>query len=271
MKYAVSEDGVQALNGLSTKLSATTTQINSLTGTILNRIAEYQDVLGPHKKSIEEAVGEIATSTNVAAGSVESVAEILSDVAASYQEIIANDRIRQTTQSTNAHGGKESTKNGLNGGGVSPSSNGITQATSIGAISQWIKNINPHYGNPFFPQSSVNCGSCAFAVERRLSGDSTATATLVNIGTDAAMEQATGKKCTYMSVNQIEEHLRQKGAGSHLIVGINRRLPNGKPISGHWFNAFFDGEKIYTIEGQSGEILEWPHDYGYISEWCALI
>lgn len=142
---------------------------------------------------------------------------------------------------------------------------------SITSISSWIKNINPHYGNPFIPQSSVNCGSCAFAVERRLCGDESAVATLNNIGTDAAMEQATGKKCVYMSVDKIEEHLRQKGAGSHLIVGINRRLPNGKPISGHWFNAFFDGERIYTIEGQAGEILEWPHDYGYISEWCALV
>ncbi len=144
-------------------------------------------------------------------------------------------------------------------------------SNSISDISGWIKNINPHYGNPFFPESSVNCGSCAFAVESRLNGDLTATATLINIGTDAAMEQATGKKCLYMTVDKIEEHLRGMGAGSHLIVGINRRLPNGKSIAGHWFNAFYDGEKIYTIEGQSGEILEWPHDYGYISEWCALV
>ena len=104
-----------------------------------------------------------------------------------------------------------------------------------------------------------------------MNGDASATASLTNIGTDAAMESATGKKCTYMSVDEISEKLKSMGAGSHLIVGINRRLPNGKPISGHWFNAFYDGEKIYTLEGQSGKILEWPHDYGHISEWCALI
>lgn len=144
-------------------------------------------------------------------------------------------------------------------------------AHTIQSISEWITKINPHYGNPFFPQSKVNCGSCAFAIEQRLNGDQTATASLTNIGTDEGMERATGKTCTYMSVDDIGNKLKELGPGSHLIVGINRRLPNGKPISGHWFNAFYDGEKIYTLEGQSGKILEWPHDYGNVSEWCALI
>lgn len=144
-------------------------------------------------------------------------------------------------------------------------------SNSVQAISQWITEINPHYGNPFFPQSRVNCGSCALAVERRLNGDQTAAASLTNIGTDAGMEQATGKTCTYMPVGDIERTLKEMGAGSHLIVGINRRHPDGRPISGHWFNAFYDGTTIYTIDGQSGKIMEWPHDYGYVSEWCAMI
>lgn len=85
------------------------------------------------------------------------------------------------------------------------------------------------------------------------------------------MEQATGKTCTYMSIDDIEHMLKEMGAGSHLIVGINRKLPDGKQISGHWFNVYYDGTKIYTIEGQAGQILEWPHDYGYVSEWCAMV
>lgn len=104
-----------------------------------------------------------------------------------------------------------------------------------------------------------------------MNGDTSATASLTNIGTDEGMEAVTGKKCVYMSVTDITEKLKSMGAGSHLIVGINRRLPDGKPISGHWFNVFFDGQNIYTLEGQAGQILEWPHDYGYISEWCALV
>ena len=62
------------------------------------------------------------------------------------------------------------------------------------------------------------------------------------------------------------------GPGSHLIVGINRYpTPWGSPRAGHWFNAYYDGEKIYTLDGQSGDVLDWPYDYGDISEWCALI
>lgn len=153
-----------------------------------------------------------------------------------------------------------------NAGTISNSANG-----SIKEISSWISKVNPHYGNPFFPQSSVNCGSCALAVENRLSGNKGATASLTNIGTDAGMEQATGKKCTYMGLDEMTEFVKSQGSGAHFIVGINRRLPNGKSISGHWFNVYNDGGKLYTLEGQAGEIFEWPHDYGYISEWCIMI
>lgn len=93
-----------------------------------------------------------------------------------------------------------------------------------------------------------------------------------NIGTDFGMEQATGKKCVYMSVNNIENKLKEMGPGAHLIVGINRkRTFLGKPQSGHWFNAYYDGQNVYTIDGQIGQILEWPYDYGDISEWCAMV
>lgn len=164
---------------------------------------------------------------------------------------------------------------GMADGALSNSSTGtVTNITtnSIQAISEWISKINPHYGNPFFPQSNVNCGSCALAVEQRLNGDTTAKADLsTELGTDAAMEQATGKTCTYMQVNDIADKLKKMGPGSHLIVGINRRLPDGSRVAGHWFNAFYDGQKIYTLDGQLGQILEWPYDYGYISEWCALV
>ena len=105
--------------------------------------------------------------------------------------------------------------------------------------------------------------------------DRTHVANSKNIGTDREMEQATGKKCVYMPVDEISQRLIRAGAGSHLIVGINREpiVIDGKKVarSGHWFNAYYDGHRIYTVEGQSGNIYEWPHDYGGISEWCALI
>lgn len=160
----------------------------------------------------------------------------------------------------------------------SDSSNGTPSIETIESISRWVKDINPNY-NPYSPKYhaySVNCGSCAFAVEQRLSGkDRAHVASNKNISTDRKMERATGRKCVYMPVEEISQRLIQAGAGSHLIVGINREpiMIDGKKVarSGHWFNAYYDGNRIYTIEGQSGNIYEWPHDYGGISEWCALI
>lgn len=142
--------------------------------------------------------------------------------------------------------------------------------------SKWIADVNPNFYDPFILPSKnpyhVNCGSCAFAVDTRLSGGDDLVATQKNIGTDRTMEIATGKKCVYMPLESIEDYLRNQGAGSHLIVGINRGpAQNGCPQSGHWFNAFFDGVNFHTIDGQSGEILEWPYDYGDVTEWCALV
>ncbi len=147
---------------------------------------------------------------------------------------------------------------------------------SIDSIRSWLGDINPNYKNPFIPNWNnpyhINCGSCAFAVESRLNGDTTVVAHKENIGTDSGMERATGKKCVYMPVEKIEEKLKEQGAGSHMIVGINRKpTPWGQGQAGHWFNAYYDGKKIYTLDGQTGEVYDWPYDYGDISEWCALI
>ena len=156
-----------------------------------------------------------------------------------------------------------------------PAQSTDTKSDLIRGIESWLGEINPHYNDPFFPPRDnpyrINCGSCAFAVYQKLEGNSAAAATEVNIPTDEAMEGWTGKQCVYMSPEKIEEILKTRGAGAHLIVGVNRRRPSGQPISGHWFNAVYDGHKIYTVDGQSGEVMDWPHDYGYVSEWCTLL
>ena len=40
---------------------------------------------------------------------------------------------------------------------------------------------------------------------------------------------------------------------------------------GHWFNAYYDGYQVYTIEGQGGEIRGWPPDYGNVVHWDVSI
>ena len=132
-------------------------------------------------------------------------------------------------------------------------------------ISSWIKEINPKF-NPFSPYGS-NCGTCSYYVHERINGNNLGEAGPVNIApTDPKMEALTGLNCQYMSVADIESVLRSRGPGSHLIVGINREYS-----AGHWFNAYYDGERFYTIDGQSGKIMDWPHDYGNVTAWCALV
>ncbi len=137
-------------------------------------------------------------------------------------------------------------------------------------IKRWLdgKEINPNY-NPFrFTPYSVNCGSCAFALWSRITGKNPeAVASAKNIAPhDRDMERLTQLKVRYMSPKDIETILRARGPGSHLIVGINRTTG-----SGHWFNAFFDGKEVRTLDAQSGKVYEWPHDYGRVSAWCALV
>ena len=149
---------------------------------------------------------------------------------------------------------------------------------NITPISIWVSQINPNFNNPNLPISmqkkyQENCGSCAFAMEQHFNGvDLTMVASEHNIGTDGAMEAATGKRCVYMDPTEIERILVKKGAGAHLIVGIDRYNPITKgPATGHWFNLYYDGKKIHTVDGQSGKLYGWPHNYGNISRWCTMI
>lgn len=149
---------------------------------------------------------------------------------------------------------------------------------SMTPVKIWVNRINPNYKNQNLSGSQrrlyqENCGSCAFSLEQHFNGnDITAEATVHNIGTDAEMEKLTGKRCVYMAPEKIEKHLISQGAGAHLIVGINRVNPvTGAPAVGHWFNAYYDGKKIYTLDAQTGNIYDWPHDYGNVSEWCAML
>lgn len=138
----------------------------------------------------------------------------------------------------------------------------------LAEMKTWIKDINPNF-DPYNPWSAYNknCGSCALAVHNRLKGYKDVVAGRINIAPqDADMEELTGLKCEYMNPSDIEKLLISRGAGSELIVGINR-----EDGPGHWFNVFYDGTNLYTVDGQSGKIMGWPHDYQNVSAWCALV
>lgn len=126
-------------------------------------------------------------------------------------------------------------------------------------IKSWISSINP---NPHHdPRRNVNCGKCAAAVYERLNGNDGAVAGLGTYSI-SEMNSITGRNQTSMSPSEIAHYLRTQGAGAHAVVGVDRSTG-----AGHWFNAFFDGHQVYTIEGQSGEINGWPPDYGDVVYW----
>lgn len=92
MKYAVSDEGVQALKGMSQAISSAKDEISGHAQK-LKSAGDGQD-LGPHAASIVSAAETIEEAINGASDPLEDIAAVLEDVADSYEEIIGNDRIR---------------------------------------------------------------------------------------------------------------------------------------------------------------------------------
>ena len=133
---------------------------------------------------------------------------------------------------------------------------------SIDDVGGWLSDVNPKF-DPWDVDSpySSNCGSCALAVENRLNGNSDAVATDSTLSIEE-MEQQTGMEQVSMQPDEIEQYLISQGPGSHAIIGIDR-----SEGPGHWFNAYYDGEKVYALDGQTGTTEGWPPDYGDVVNW----
>lgn len=72
----------------------------------------------------------------------------------------------------------------------------------------------------------------------------------------------TGLEQVSMSPEEIEATLLGAGDGAHAIIGIDRAEGPG-----HWFNAACIDGKVVAIDGQTGEITDWPPDYGDVVNW----
>lgn len=140
----------------------------------------------------------------------------------------------------------------------------IRKNENLHHVEAWINEINPDF-DPFDVESPYchNCGSCAYAVYRRLEGDCGAVATAENIPMNWQMEALTGMRQTKMSPEAIEQTLLRQGSGAHAIIGIDRAQGPG-----HWFNAANIDGKVYAIDGQTGTIVGWPPtDLGQVVNW----
>lgn len=134
---------------------------------------------------------------------------------------------------------------------------------NISDVSGWLGEINPNF-DEFDPESPYcnNCGSCAYAVYQRLEGSTDSCASADNIGYNSEMNALTGMEQVSMSPQEIEQRLLNQGDGAHAIIGIDRAEGPG-----HWFNAACLNGRVVAIDGQTGEITDWPPDYGDVVNW----
>lgn len=139
----------------------------------------------------------------------------------------------------------------------------VAEMNETPEVGEWIGEINPNF-DPFDMDSPYcnNCGSCAYAVYQRLEGNPDICASAENIGLTNEMEDLTGMEQVSMSPEDIESKLLDAGNGAHAIIGIDRAEGPG-----HWFNAANMDGKVVAIDGQSGEIMDWPPDYGDVVNW----
>lgn len=135
--------------------------------------------------------------------------------------------------------------------------------SKISDVKNWLGDINPKF-DEFDPESPYcnNCGSCAYAVYQRLEGKTDSCASAENIGYNSEMEALTGMEQVSMSPDEIQRRLLEQGDGAHAIIGIDRAEGPG-----HWFNAACIDGKVVAIDGQTGEIMDWPPDYGDVVNW----
>ena len=100
-KYAVNEEGVQALNSVAKSIIEATGIILDLANRLQNASNENTDVLGPHKASLFSAIKQIKQAEKDAIEPIDEMSNTLKDVAQSYEEIIANDRLSSNNSNSN--------------------------------------------------------------------------------------------------------------------------------------------------------------------------
>ena len=139
----------------------------------------------------------------------------------------------------------------------------FSEDPTVEGVRSWIKEINPNY-NPYDIESpyNVNCGACAYVVHERLNGNDATCASANNITTDAEMQDLLRKRIVSMTPEEIEKTLLESGNGAHAVIGVDREYGPG-----HWFNAACLEGRVVAIDGQSGEVLDWPPNYGHVVNW----
>ncbi|WP_193047682.1 DUF3626 domain-containing protein [Mycolicibacterium baixiangningiae] len=126
-------------------------------------------------------------------------------------------------------------------------------------VEGWIGDINNDGDASVAPvgERLTNCGPTTWAVFDRLSGTpSFGRAHPVQLRAQDVGD-ATGLPLRSSDPDGIAEQLRGAGVGAHTVVVA--QFGNGVA---HSFNALFDGDEVWAIDGQHGTVTAWPPALG---------
>jgi len=107
-KYAVCEEGVQALKTMASSILDAVEQILNITNFIESVADEYVETLGPHHASLVTVITKIRDAQRQAVQPTSELSETLNDIADAYQDIIDNDRVPAGNRGTSTTGGSHS-------------------------------------------------------------------------------------------------------------------------------------------------------------------
>ncbi|MBQ7866852.1 MAG: hypothetical protein IJ354_01705 [Clostridia bacterium] len=147
----------------------------------------------------------------------------------------------------------------------------LTPKQHLDAARKWIVEVNPDRPQhmELIAPEQYNWGCCALQVEQNLLatetnavslsdykfrvpyGQSSETIRSLNSAEDLA--KALGRKAVPIETDQVVSVMQKLGPGSHVVAGVTNKH---KARADCWVNLFYDGEKIYTLNGHKGFIAE---------------
>lgn len=128
-KYAVNEEGVEAMNTMANAITEAIEKARSLATNVQSVANSNADTLGPHKGSLDTALEEINESLRQASEPASCISEILKEVAEAYEEILGNDRVGGIGKENATAAVSNATRNSPAAGGVKPYSDGGSSST----------------------------------------------------------------------------------------------------------------------------------------------
>lgn len=283
MKYAVNETGIQAMNAMASSIRQAVEQVQRLTLTIRCTADGYQDTLGPHKASLDNALDEINESMRQVSDPVNCVSEMLMEVAEAYAEIIGNDRLRGSND-VQSGSGNSSFHGGSTGSEFIPllttgqtTENVILDGKNVTIFDHpfdGTANIICNQGSAYPSGPQQTCGCCASGTIINKAGGNTNEHEIVAYAYDhklcssegftspkswIGILEGSGIKASNCGGSSLESLAEKVENGQGVIIGISA-CTYAPQMYGHYFPGKADGHAVVLEsvirDTSTGEILE---------------